>query len=231
MASDNGTAMTRSLDLYARRLALALATSLPGAAFAHPHIFIDTGLEVIFDAEGEATGVRVTWDYDDFYSMLTIEDRALDPDGDGKLTPEEIATLKGFDMAWDADYDGDLYALEGSARIAMGRPTEATASYLDGRITSTHLRAFASPVKVGTVPLILQAYDPTYYTAYEISGTVTLTGAPAGCKAQVFEADKAAADRELQAAFDELQGSDTESQFPAVGAAYADELRVTCAPG
>ena len=62
---------------------LACATPLG----AHPHIFVDTGFEVILDAEGRLTHLRITWAYDEFYSLLVTEDRGLDPDYDGVLTP------------------------------------------------------------------------------------------------------------------------------------------------
>lgn len=215
----------------ARTLAAALALAA-GPAAAHPHIFIDTELEVIFDPAGQATHVRVTWIYDDFYSLLMIEDRGLDPDGDGQLTPGELDALQGFDMAWDADFAGDTHVLAGDAAVGLGRPTDWTAAYVDGRIVSTHLRALDRPVTAAAVPLIVQVYDPGYYSAYYIAGQPRLTGAPPGCSAQVFEPDRDAADAILQAAVDELAGSaDIEMEFPAVGAAYAEEARITCAAG
>lgn len=215
-----------------KALAVIAALALAGPAAAHPHIFIDTELEVIFDAAGKATHVRVTWIYDDFYSLLMIEDRGLDPDGDGVLTPEEHAALQGFDMAWDADFLGDTFVLAGGQSVTLGRPEAWTAAYADGRIVSTHLRAFDRAVAVAPDPLVVQVYDPGYYSAYYISAQPLLTGAPPGCTAQVFEPDRDAADAILQAALDELAGTaDVEMEFPAVGAAYAEEARITCAGG
>ncbi|MEY8837883.1 DUF1007 family protein, partial [Cribrihabitans sp. XS_ASV171] len=36
---------------------------LPVPLAAHPHVFIDTGLELIFDDKGHLTHVRVEWAY------------------------------------------------------------------------------------------------------------------------------------------------------------------------
>lgn len=214
-----------------RALALGMALALmAGPAAAHPHIFIDTGLEVIFDDQGRATHLRVTWVYDDFFSLLVIEDRGLDPDGDGLLTPEETAALQGFDMNWDPGFAGDTYALAGAEAVALGPPEAWTAAYVEGRVVSTHLRALALPVRPAPDPLIVQVYDPGFYSAYTIAAQPVLTGAPPGCAVQVFEPDRDAADAILQAALDELAGSvDVEMEFPAVGAAYAEEARITCA--
>ncbi|QYK43118.1 MAG: DUF1007 family protein [Paracoccaceae bacterium] len=211
--------------------AMTIAFGLAGPAHAHPHIFIDTGLEVIFDTEGRATAVRVTWTYDDFYSLLMIEDRKLDADYDGVLTPEEEAQLSGFDMDWDPDYLGDLYVLAGEFEVPLSRPSDWSASYADGRITSTHLRTFVEPLAPGA-DLVIQVYDPGYYTAYFIEGQPVLTGAGSTCTVQVFEPDRAAADSRLMAAIEEMGATgDLEMDFPAIGSAYAEEARVTCVNG
>lgn len=211
-------------------LAGAAIFVLAGAsAQAHPHIFIEAGIETIFDAEGRVTALRISWAYDDFYSLISIEDRGLDPDFDGVLTEAEQAKLVGFDMGWDADYDGDLYVLFQGQPIAMGRPEAPTATYSDGLITSTHLRHLATPVAPGPEGLVIQVYDSGYYTAYEVNAETRLTNAPEGCAAQVFEPNLDEADRKLQEVLAEYQADESiEMEFPAVGANYADELRVTC---
>ena len=197
--------------------------------FAHPHVFIDAGVEVIFDADGRASALRITWSYDELYSLSIITDRGFDPDGDGVLTADEKKALSGFDMKWDADFAGDTYALQGDEPLMLSDPADWTADYADGKLISTHVRTLEAPLDLGSVPLVVQAYDPSFYVAYRIVGTPVLTG-NAACTAQVFEPDMAAADAILAAAMEELNGSDDPEQgFPAVGAAYADEVRVTCA--
>lgn len=210
-------------------IAVLALGAMPLGAKAHPHIFIESGVDAIFDAQGQVTALRISWAYDDFYSLISIEDRGLDADGDSILTPEEEAKLAGFDMDWDADYDGDLYVLQGEETIAMGRPEEPTATYEDGIITSTHLRKLARPVAPGPEGLVVQIYDSGYYTAYNINADTRLTNAPAGCAAQVFEPDLDAADKLLQESLEEFMANQNiEMQFPAVGAVYADEVRITC---
>ncbi|MDT8855316.1 DUF1007 family protein [Paracoccaceae bacterium Fryx2] len=213
-------------------LAGAVLAGLAGQVAAHPHVFIDTGLEVIFDAQGMATALRITWAYDDLVSLMIVEDRGMDPDGDGTLTPAEQAALTGFDMAWDADFAGDTHALAGDVPLVLSRPSDWTVDYRDGRVISTHLRRLEPPLRPGAVPLVVQVYDPGFYSAYAIAGTPVLTGAAPECSVQVFEPDRAAADAILQAAIDEYTGdAGIEGDFPAVGAAYSEEARITCAGG
>ena len=198
-------------------------------ALAHPHVFIDTGLEVIFDDQGRASGLRISWTYDEYYSLVIAEEKGIDPDYDGSATEAEAKPLSGFDMGWDAAFPGDTYALMGAAGLGLSRPKDWTASYTGGKITSTHLRMFDAPVKVAEVPLQIQVYDPTLYSGYYLVGSPVMTDAPVGCEIAVVLPDRAVADEILQAAIDKLPTSmDVESEFPAVGKAYAEEVRVTC---
>lgn len=207
-------------------LLLALAA---GPAAAHPHVWIDTGIEVILNDRNEATGVRISWTYDDLYSLYVVGDMGLDPDWDGKLTPEEEAMLAGFDMKWVPGFAGDTYALIGGAPLDLSRPADWTASYAGGRITSTHLRTFAAPVPVVDVPLILQVYDPGYYVAYSIPSGPVVTGGK-GCSARTFVPDLGEAEQALMEALSEYTPDvDLEAEFPAVGANFAEEVRVICA--
>lgn len=210
------------LLLYAMAAAL-----LASPAAAHPHVFIDTGIEVIFDAQGRAEALRITWTYDDLISLALLSDRGMDEDFDGVLTPAELTALNGFDMQWQPGVTGDTYALLEAAPLALSGPSEWTVSYADAKITSTHLRHFEAPVVIAAAPLVVQVYDNSYYTAYTIVGDPVLTGA-AACQALAFEPDIAAADAILQQSIAELAGGDAEGDFPAIGAAYAEEVRVTC---
>jgi ABC-type uncharacterized transport system substrate-binding protein len=209
-------------------LALLLLVS-PAPALAHPHIFIDTRYEVILNDRNEATALRIGWTYDDLYALLIFGDLALDPDGDGLLSPEEEARLNGFDMKWIEGFEGDTYVLLDGQPLAISGPRDWTASWADGKLSSTHIRDLVTPVPVAEVPLVIQAYDPGYYVAHVILPPAVVTGGT-GCTAQVFEADLDAADTALQEALAEYApGADVEGQFPAVGAKFSDEVRVSCA--
>jgi len=205
--------------------AAVLALSV-GAAQAHPHEFIDAGIELRFDTDGQLTALRIVWVYDDLTSLMILSDRGLDPDGDGALTEAEAATLSGFDMDWAEGFAGDTYLLHGDAPLDLGPPQDWTARAVQGRIITTHLRQLGAPIAPGAAPLVVQVYDPGYYTAYTIATTPLIRGRD-DCTAEVYGPDVAAADAALTEAMKELTG-DAEADFPAIGAAYAEEVRVTC---
>ena len=209
-------------------LALLLATLLASPLGAHPHIFVDTGLDLRFDAEGRLTEVRVVWIYDELYSLLITEDRGLDPEFDGILTPEEVADLQGFDMNWTPGFNGDLVILQNGAELRLSGPLEPTASFENGRITTTHVRRVdAAPA--GDAPLAVKPYDATYYTAYDITQGVRIEGTES-CRSRIEVPDVNAALRELQdvlAALDEYASPEDEN-LPDVGGLLASTVHVTC---
>lgn len=206
------------------RLAWAMAglVALAGPAGAHPHVFMETGLEVIRDAEGRAVSLRVTWSYDPFFSLVLITERGLDPDGDGRLTPEETAALQGFDMNWDPGFPGDTYAFAGEVPVALSGPRDGVARYEGGRIVSSHIRDLDWPV-AGL--LVVKNYDPTYYTEYTIREVLA-----EGCRTEIIAPDLTAAEMALQAELAKIPADvDVEMGFPEVGEVFAQEVRVICA--
>lgn len=209
-------------------LALTFLAAAPG--LAHPHVWVDTGIEVILDAEGRAAALRIRWDYDEFYSLLIVEERGLDADHDGTATPAEKRALNGFDMKWQEGFAGDTYALSGDTPLVLSPPQDWTADYQGGRLQSTHLRRIDPPVALDR-PLTVQIYDPGFYTDYDISFAPVFTPLlPEGCRAEVLAPDPATVDRQLLDALAEYGADqDVEADFPAVGAQFAEELRLTCA--
>ncbi len=60
---------------------LIAALALPIPATAHPHIFVEAQVTVVFDDNG-AMSVKLDWFYDDLFSLLVTSDLGIDMDGD-----------------------------------------------------------------------------------------------------------------------------------------------------
>jgi polyphosphate kinase len=205
-----------------------LLAAVAQPVLAHPHVFIDAGIKVMFDTQGRVDALELSWTYDEFYTLMIEEERHLDSDGDGVLTDAETASLQGFDMDWQAGYPGDTYVLLGKEKVAISGPSDWTAKIEGGKVTSTHMRKLLTPVRPGTEPLIIQSYDPDYYFAYTIVSAST-GGSDEGCNAVIYGFDPATADAALAAASAEYMASGKDdAEFPKIGAAYADEVRVGC---
>lgn len=209
-------------------LALCLALSAAPAG-AHPHVFVDAGFDLIFDDAGRLAAIRTAWVYDEFFSLLVIEDGGHDADRDGEISAAELDGLRGFDMDWPEGFEGDLAVTQGDARAGLGGPEAVTVDWREGRLISTHLRRLAEPLDPAAGDISVSPFDPTYYIAYAVVAQARFTGRD-DCTAEAWEPDLGAAEKELQAALAELAPDvDIEAAgFPLVGGLFAEELRVTC---
>ena len=204
-----------------RVLPLLTLVLAPVSVAAHPHVFIDTKLRVVADANGVLEGVEITWTYDDFYSLLLLSDMGLDNDGDGRLRQDELAQLNGFDMNWVEGYQGDTHATRNGAPVTLGPPQGRGVTVDRGLITSTHFRAASGPAD----GLVVKAFDPTFYTAYSLEGAVDVEGP---CAAQVVPADLDAAYSLVEELLYATPAAEAEDSYPEVGEAFADTVRLTC---
>jgi len=193
---------------------------LPVGAGAHPHVFVATGLRLVAE-KGRITGVEVAWQYDEFYSLLVLEDMNLDQDHDGVLSEDELAQLEGFDMNWVEGFEGDLYLEQDGAPLGLGPPETRGTSFEEGKIVTRHFRAVEG---AEAAPVVVRAYDPTYYTAYDLGLGIE---APENCAVSVSEVDFDAKKRDLLDELAEIP-EDGEVPFPEVGAQFADKVEVTC---
>ncbi|MDF1871466.1 DUF1007 family protein [Vannielia sp.] len=213
----------------------SLVALLPFGAAAHPHVFVETGFELVFAPDGRVEAIRVKWRYDELTSLYVTEEYGVDADFDGVATAEELAKIKGFDLEWPEDFKGDTYVTFGGSAVALGPPQAVSAGFAEGMVETVHERRFAEPVDPGAGALVISPYDPTYFSAYEVAWETGLAGRPA-CESELWVPDGDAAAEQLQAALDELQAGamaagEEEAMFPPVGDLFAQEVRVTCAAG
>ncbi|MBM1632764.1 DUF1007 family protein [Sulfitobacter mediterraneus] len=208
-------------------LLMALVIAQPLGA--HPHVFIDTGLALDFGPEGRLQRVKVTWIYDAFYSLLITQDMELDPDGDGILSPAEQSELIGFDMQWVEGFNGDLVITQAGQELALSGPQDVGATFENGQIITTHWRDVTQD-QPGSGNYEITPYDASYYTAYEVTQPVQLSGADQ-CRSRIAMPDITA---DLDALRQELFALDRQTQpedagLPDIGAKFATKVIVTCA--
>ena len=217
------------MQINTTALTVLASLALSGPAFAHPHVFIDTTLDLHLTAEGQITAVTITWTYDELFTLLVLEERGLDPDGDGLLTDDETASLSGFDMDWQADFPGDTYVFSGSSPMALSPPQDWSATVDGGRVTSRHTRHLAVPLGQETAPIIVKSYDPEFYTAYRII-EVTVDGANPVCSAQIVPFNPKVAEDVLNTALNGFVET-PDTPYPLVGEYFADRVEVSCPQG
>ncbi|SIS67291.1 polyphosphate kinase [Roseivivax lentus] len=210
---------------------ICVALLAPGAASAHPHIFIDTAFELLRDAEGRAVAIRIDWAYDEFYSLLLIEENGLDRDSDGLPEPGPLAEYAGRDVDWEAGFPGDFVLAADGVAVALERPVDHAARFEAGRIVTSHTRPLAEPLDVAAHRVTAQSYDPTYFVAYDVPQVPTVSGQPA-CVFTREAADRAAAQAEYGDQLAQIDAGDDpfeEIELPDIGVMFADTFVLSCA--
>jgi ABC-type uncharacterized transport system substrate-binding protein len=206
-----------------RRALTALAALLAAPAQAHPHLFVNARVALVYEGRS-LQAVRLTWTYDEFFSLLLTEDLGIDSDMDGQLTEAELDTLSGAVLDWPAGYAGDLYVTQQGQPVELGARQDASVAFEGGQVIERHTRPVPAAAPGGAT---VRVYDPGYYTAYTVVTPVTVTGTDA-CAAQVTRADLVAATEKVDELLYGMPQDEAEVQFPQVGKDFADTIRVTC---
>jgi ABC-type uncharacterized transport system substrate-binding protein len=209
-----------------RTVTLLATLALPVPVAAHPHVFVDSQLEV--RTQGSlVTAVRLTWTYDDFFTLFLLEDLGLDPEADGVLTVTELATLEASITDWPPDFSGDLVLTYGEEPVPLSDRRDHRVEVVDGRLVESHVRLLASPVDVAGAVLTIENYDPYYYVAYSMLPEVAVA---APCDAALIPADPEVAQAEVDSLWQglDIAGAGPEMQLPPVGYAFSDRVEVQC---
>ncbi|WP_420767992.1 DUF1007 family protein [Roseovarius sp. S4756] len=222
----------RSAPRMIGALALMGAFAMPaGQGEAHPHVFIDGALSLIFDDHGRLAALRIGWSYDEFYSLVMIEDKGLDADGDGTPEPAQLEAFAGHDVDWAAGFPGDVTLMRDGVAVALEGPAQHRAYFENGRIITTHLRPLSAPVDLGEGSAVAQLYDPSFFVAYDVPALPTIEG-PEDCAVtrQAADTDKAYAEYgDKLASVDVGEDPYVEVDLGDIGVLFADRFIVTCA--
>ena len=157
------TRLLRALPRAARLLprALFFLCMCAGAAFAHPHSFVEADVTVLFDDEGLA-GFREKWIIDEMTAFAILEENR--ENGDGRLDDKEIAAIKEVSMGSLKDY-----AFFTDVRIDEEpfKPkwfTDFHATLDNGKLIYEFL--IPCHVKAAEIPkqVVMAVYDESFYT-------------------------------------------------------------------
>ncbi len=172
---------------FARRLAPALGLLALGVgqARAHPHVFVDARVELVFDKEGRISALRHVWRFDDAFSAFASQ--GLDTDGDGILSIDELKPLAKVNVDSLKDYDYFTYLKVAGKRSGFKIPTEYWLQMADGYLTLFYTLPLMQAVKPDKTGVSVEVYDPSYFVDYQMveKDPAVLIDAPATCSMDV----------------------------------------------
>ncbi|MEM7226474.1 MAG: DUF1007 family protein [Pseudomonadota bacterium] len=209
-------------------LALGLATLFAALPVrAHPHAWIDLRGALLFNEAGQATGLRVNWLFDEFYTIFALD--GLETDGEGRPTPQALRSLAELNVTSLADYDYfTKLTLDGQPAETLP-VTEYESFVWEDRLVLVFTLPLAEPLELGDSRLTYSVYDPTYYIEIlhvEEDPVVFEGAAPASCGHELIKPTPDLETVSLAASLDQ-----TESVGDWLGNYFAERVVITCPPG
>ena len=199
-----------------------IVASLLGAApaQAHPHVWVTMKADVVYAADGTATGIRHAWTFDDMFS--TFATQGLASKEKGKFTREELAPLAEVNVTSLKEFDYFTHARQNGKNAELNAPVDYYLEFNDGLLTLNFTLPFKAPVKAQSVDV--EVYDGTYFVNFSFAEKepVRLVGAPQACKLAIARPGEAPAQGKGEAFFNNLTPG---SNF---GAQFANKIAVKC---
>jgi ABC-type uncharacterized transport system substrate-binding protein len=168
-----------------KRLALVIGMLVAAsAAQAHPHVWVTMRTALVYDADGNITGVRHAWAFDDMFSAFATQ--GYESKVKGQFTRDELEPLAKVNIESLKEYDYFTYVTADGKKVKLKDP--APGYYLDWKDSILTLH-FTLPLEqpVAAKELKVEIYDPSIFVDFEFpkKDPVRLVGAPAHCKMDV----------------------------------------------
>lgn len=211
------------MTLLARFLVAAFACLAAGAAQAHPHVWVTMKSDVVYGADGTATGIRHAWTFDDMFS--TFATQGLAAKEKDKFTREELAPLAEVNVTSLKDFEYFTKVRLNGKNADINAPVDYYLEFTNGLLTLHFTLPLKIPAKAQS--LDVEVYDGMYFIDFSFAEKepARLVGAPAECKLAVArpgESGGAAPGKPGEAFFKNLAPG---SNF---GAQYTNKISVKC---
>jgi ABC-type uncharacterized transport system substrate-binding protein len=142
----------------------ALISLAPAAALAHPHIFVETRLEVVAAPDGSVQELRNVWRFDEIFSSSVVMD--FDKNTDLNLEPNELAEVGKTVRDSLADYDYYMNLTIDGKNVTVQKPDIIHVDYKEGQLLMFFAVRPAEKMPLKG-KLTFGVYDPTLYTSID----------------------------------------------------------------
>ncbi|WP_420325321.1 DUF1007 family protein [Mameliella sp.] len=194
---------------------------------AHPHVWIDGGVDFAMRDGDILEALQVTWLYDEFETLYMIAEAGLRLDSSGGLDNSDRQALIRHLSNWPEDFDGSAHLSVDGLPVPLDWPQGLDAQVIDGRLQMTFTRPLSTPVSLAGRSVDVGFYESTYFFAFSITNAPRILPAQSACAAKVIRFDPETAPDGLLADLAALDREET-PKIANVGALFADRISLTC---
>lgn len=194
---------------------------------AHPHIFVDGGIDFIMTGDETLDALSVTWLYDEFESLYDLSSRGIEQQPDGTLSDTDREAIRAAYSDWPDDFDGSAHLSIDGVLIEMAWPSDLAVDLVDGRLQLTFLRKLDAPAILTNKSVEVAFYESTYFFAFNITNEPTFVGNET-CEAVVVPYASGEQSDEVKQSLALLSREETPG-IGNVGQLFADRIVVNCA--
>ena len=216
--------MKRPLGLL---ISMTLGVGLGAPVEAHPHVFIDGGVDFVMSGPETLDALSVTWLYDDFETLYDLSSRGIEPQPDGSLLEADRETIRAAYSDWPDDFDGSAHLSINGQVIEMAWPSDLAVDLVDGSLQLTFLRKLEEPVDLAGKAVEVAFYESTYFFAFKITDQPVFEGSEA-CEATVVPYRPGEQSDELRQNLAMLSREES-PDIANVGQLFADRIFLECA--
>ena len=147
-------------------LLLGLLVACPDLGAAHPHVFVEHSVALLFGARG-LEGLRFSWEFDEMFSTMLFEtfaskkDRTFSAEAAKLIERKHFVSPKDYDQYFEIRLNGEVVPVTSVGEFEV-RP-------LGERVTYGFTVPLGGPAPPeGTVEILVE--DVTYYTDFTLRG-------------------------------------------------------------
>lgn len=207
-------------------LSAALLTAAPEVD-AHPHVFVDGGVDFVFGDGRVLEALNVTWLYDPFETLLILASLKIKPAADLSLSEDDRARLIAHESEWAADFDGTSHLSIDGERISLARPKSFDVKLRDNQLQVTFTRDLLEPENLAGRKAEVAVYEKTYFYALAVTDKPKIRGDAIDCAAEAIAFDPDTQVGALQVSLFALSREET-PEIEDVGALFADRVVLKC---
>ena len=194
---------------------------------AHPHVFIDGGIDFHLDENGMLHKVEVTWLYDKFETLYILSSQGISPTKDGRLNSNDLSVLTSLYENWPPDFDGSVHLKYLEQSIDLNWPQNASVTYSENRLKVKFERELKTKFALTDTPLEIGFYERTYFFDFSITSPPEIIGDTGNCSASVIPFEINSQSTEILRDLSYLSREETPEDTQ-IGSKLADRILLIC---